>query len=66
MGDVRKALRDEKPAARSLTEEGMTFATPEPGRYRVEVHNWVGLPATRVDLTTTYLNTAGEPGPAAG
>ena len=38
----------------------------EPGRYRVEVHNWAGLPATRVDLTMTFLNSAGEPGPAAG
>ena len=53
-------------ATGSLTEEGMTFAAPEPGRYRVEVHNWAGVPATRVDLTMTYLNSAGEPGPSAG
>ena len=52
-------------ATGSLTEEGLTFAAPAPGRYRVEVHNWAGAPATRVDLTTTFLNSAGEPGPAA-
>ena len=49
----------------SLTEEQLRLANPEPGRYRLEVHNWAGLPGTRVDLTLTYLNTAGEPGPAA-
>ena len=38
---------------------------PDPGHYRIEVHNWAGLPGTRVDLTLTHLNTAGEPGPAA-
>jgi predicted acyl esterase len=52
-------------ATGSLTEEGLTFAAPAPGRYRVEVHNWAGAPATRVDLTATFLNSAGEPGPAA-
>jgi hypothetical protein len=52
-------------ATGSLTEEGLTFAAPAPGSYRVEVHNWAGAPATRVDLTTTFLNSAGEPGPAA-
>ena len=46
----------------SLTEESLRYATPAPGRYRIEVHNWAGLPSTRVDLTLTYLNSAGEPG----
>ncbi len=50
----------------SLTEESLTYATPAPGRYRLEVHNWAGLPGTRVDLTFTYLNSAGEPGPSQG
>jgi predicted acyl esterase len=49
----------------SLTEESTRLANPAPGRYRVEVHNWAGLPGTRVDLTLTYLNSAGEPGPSA-
>ena len=49
----------------SLTEEQLRYANPAPGHYRVEVHNWAGLPGTRVDLTLTYLNAAGEPGPAA-
>ena len=48
----------------SLTEESLRYGTPAPGRYRLEVHNWLGAPATRVDLTLTCLNTAGEPGPA--
>jgi hypothetical protein len=46
----------------SLTEEQLRFADPAPGRYRVEVHNWAGAPGTRVDLTLTYLNAAGETG----
>jgi hypothetical protein len=49
----------------SLTEESLRYASPAPGRYRLEVHNWLGAPATRVDVTLTYLNTAGQPGPAA-
>jgi predicted acyl esterase len=50
----------------SLTEESLRVANPLPGRYRLEVQNWAGLPATRVDLTLTYLNSAGEPGTSAG
>jgi hypothetical protein len=46
----------------SLTEESLRYASPEPGRYRLEVHNWAGAPATRIDLTLTFLNSAGEPG----
>jgi len=46
----------------SLTEESLRLADPGPGHYRVEVHNWAGAPGTRVDLTLTYLNTAGEAG----
>ena len=49
-------------ATGSLTEESMSYGSPEPGRYRVEVHNWAGAPGTRVDLTLTFLNSAGEPG----
>ncbi|MGH3951816.1 MAG: CocE/NonD family hydrolase, partial [Pseudonocardiaceae bacterium] len=49
-------------ASGSLTEEQFRFARPDPGHYRVEVHNWAGPPATRVDLTLTYLNSAGEQG----
>ena len=49
-------------ATGSLTEESLRFAQPAPGRYRVEVHNWAGLPATRVDVTATFLNSLGEPG----
>jgi predicted acyl esterase len=49
-------------ASGSLTEESLRYASPSPGRYRVEVHNWAGAPGTRVDLTLTYLNSAGQPG----
>ena len=46
----------------SLTEESLRYASPAPGIYRIEVHNWAGAPSTRVDLTLTYLNSAGEAG----
>ena len=46
----------------SLTEESLRYASPAPGIYRLEVHNWAGAPSTRVDLTLTYLNSAGEAG----
>jgi predicted acyl esterase len=46
----------------SLSEESMRYGAPAPGHYRVEVHDWAGAPATRVDLTLTYLNSAGKPG----
>jgi predicted acyl esterase len=47
----------------SLTEEQLRWPRPAPGRYRIEVHNWAGLPSTRVDLTLTFVNSAGVPGP---
>ncbi|MFD2093307.1 CocE/NonD family hydrolase [Blastococcus deserti] len=46
----------------SLTEESLRYATPAPGRYRIEAHNWAGAPGTRVDLTLTFLNSVGETG----
>ena len=46
----------------SLTEESLRYANPAPGRYRLEVHNWAGAPGTAVDLTLTFLNSAGEAG----
>ncbi|GAA5114856.1 CocE/NonD family hydrolase [Haloechinothrix salitolerans] len=49
----------------SLSSEQLRMRRPEPGHYRVEVHNWLGAPATRVDLTLTFLNSAGEPGEGA-
>jgi putative CocE/NonD family hydrolase len=49
-------------ASSSLTEESLRFANPEPGRYRLEVHNWAGVPGTRIDLTLTFLNSAGDAG----
>jgi predicted acyl esterase len=49
-------------ASGSLTEESMRLANPAPGRYRVEVHNWAGAPGTGVDLTLSYLNSAGDAG----
>ncbi len=45
----------------SLTEESRRFPDPAPGRYRVEVHNRLVAPGTRVDLTLTYLNSGGQP-----
>ena len=49
-------------ATGSLTEESLRYASPEPGRYRVEAHNWAGAPGTRIDLTLTFLNSAGQTG----
>lgn len=46
-----------------LTHEGFVLPQPADGRYRLEVHNWAGLPATRVDVTITFLNSLGVPGP---
>lgn len=51
-------------ASGSTTEEQFRFERPDPGVYRVEVHNWAGAPATRVDLTIEYLNSDGEPTPS--
>jgi uncharacterized protein len=50
-------------ASGSLTDEVMRLANLQPGRYRVEVHNWAGPPANTVDLKITFFNSAGEPGP---
>ena len=46
-----------------LFGEGFRLSQPAPGRYRLEVHNWAGAPATRIDVTMTFLNSAYEPGP---
>ncbi len=40
----------------------MTTERLLPGRYRVEVHNWAGLPGTSVALTIQFENSIGEPG----
>ncbi|MGH3432040.1 MAG: hypothetical protein ACRDQB_04300, partial [Thermocrispum sp.] len=49
-------------ASGSTSEEQFRYERPVPGKYRVEVHNWAGLPGTRVDLALTFLNSAGQPG----
>jgi predicted acyl esterase len=46
----------------ALTGETMTTGRLAPGRYRVEVHNWLGLPGTSVALRITFHNSAGEAG----
>jgi len=46
-------------ASGELTHEGFVHANPPPGNYRLEVHNWAGLPATRVDVTMTFVSSAG-------
>ena len=48
-----------------LTDELAVLERPEPGHYRLEVQNWAGLPATRVDITFVFVNAAGEPGEGA-
>ncbi len=49
-------------AGSELTSETMTTGRLAPGRYRVEVHNWLGIPATSVALKLTFYNSSGEPG----
>jgi uncharacterized protein len=49
----------------SLTEETLSAAGLEPGHYRILVHNWAG-PPNEVEVTGTFFNSAGEPGPAPG
>jgi uncharacterized protein len=46
----------------STDQEQMLVPAPAPGRYRVEVHNWAGLPLTRVDVSMIFVNSAGVPG----
>jgi putative CocE/NonD family hydrolase len=48
-----------------LTREQFRVERPAPGHYRVEVNNFAGLPATRVDLTLEFVNSDGEVGPSA-
>ena len=51
-------------ASGSLENEQMQLGEPiQPGHYRIEVHNWAGPPANPVDLTITFFNQNGEPGP---
>ena len=45
-----------------LAGETMTTARLSPGRYRVEVHNWVGVPGTSVALRLTFYNSVGAVG----
>ncbi|MGH7425562.1 MAG: CocE/NonD family hydrolase C-terminal non-catalytic domain-containing protein, partial [Candidatus Methylomirabilales bacterium] len=43
--------------------EGFTTERLSPGHYRIEVHDFLGPPATSVELTITFLNGDGRPGP---
>ena len=45
-----------------LGSETMTTERLTAGRYRVEVHNWVGLPGTSVALKLTFYNSTGTAG----
>ena len=49
-------------ASGELTGETMTTTRLGPGTYRIEVHNWAGPPGNQVSLSTTFYNSAGEPG----
>ena len=46
----------------SLFSEQLRMSQPPPGTYRLEVHNWAGAPATRVDVTVIFVNSAGVAG----
>jgi hypothetical protein len=47
----------------STTEETLSTNRLAPGRYRLDVHNWLGPPANNVDLTIDFFNQANEKGP---
>lgn len=49
-----------------LTVESFGVSRPPPGHYRIQVHNFAGAPGTRVDLTLTFTNSDGVPGPSPG
>jgi putative CocE/NonD family hydrolase len=44
-----------------LGGESISKASPTPGHYRLEVHNWAGGP-NQVGIELTFLNSAGQPG----
>lgn len=52
-------------ASGGRSEEQLRAVMLGSGRYRVEVHNFAGPPATRVDLALTFVNSADERGPDA-
>jgi len=49
-----------------LDGESISASGLSPGHYRLEVHNWSGPPGNPVDIELTFLNSAGQPGTAAG
>jgi uncharacterized protein len=49
----------------SLERELLTYGRPDPGHYRLVVHNWAGAPA-QVELTITFFNQNDEPGGGGG
>jgi predicted acyl esterase len=50
----------------SLENETLESGRLKPGRYRVEVHSYLGAPATPVALELRFFNRAGKPGPEPG
>ncbi|MGH2739626.1 MAG: CocE/NonD family hydrolase [Actinomycetota bacterium] len=49
-------------ASGSITEETLAAGRLSPGHYRLEVHLWVGAPATMADVTLTFYDSKGNPG----
>jgi uncharacterized protein len=47
----------------SLNEEVISLTAPAGGRYKLEVHNWAGVLLDGADVTITFRNRNGEPGP---
>ena len=45
-----------------LDHETLTAGRQAPGRYRIVVHNWAG-PPSQVEVSVTFLNGGGDPGP---
>ncbi len=45
----------------SFEEESLVLNRPDPGTYRLIVHNWAGAPTT-VDVLVTFVNQEGEVG----
>jgi uncharacterized protein len=44
----------------STESETLEFGRLQPGRYRIEVHNWAGAPGTEVALKLTFYDSTGH------
>ena len=63
---VGGAARPGSGTSGELDQEHLTKTLPSPGHYRLEINNWGGAPANSADLTFTFFDRDGNPGPPPG